>query len=178
MKIKLVRVFAFVMVLSFVLPFSFIYTSAEENADDFHREISILEAVGLYSRPAETDLYTPTTRGELAEVIGILLDIYPVIKQGKYYFVDVDKTHIANALAEYGYFTNIGRNFSSDKAVSVEEVAIALVKVLGYKDVVNANGGKDAAYMSYANRLGILSGIDMSKQELSKHDFIIMLYNT
>ncbi len=62
-----------------------------------------------------------------------------------------------------GYMqTDENGKFNPTSAITKNEALIALVKVLGYGAIVEANGGSEAVYLTQASKLGLLKGVNVA----------------
>ena len=126
---------------------------------------ALLQGLGIITETPEVFLSrTGLTRGEFAEISVRMSALQNDVESNeKVYFTDVDDEHpkaeAIYAAVNLGLMRGNGDyTFAPDKAVSYEELAKTLVKIIGYKWLAELNGGYVAGYLSTAQKVGLAAG--------------------
>ncbi len=98
-------------------------------------------------------------------------------------FADVATSHwaydVITRVTEIGYMIGTGENeFSPEEPVTVNQVNKVLVKILGYEQFANQNGGYPAGYNYIASTLKVLKGINnYGENPITRGELAKMIYN-
>lgn len=125
--------------------------------------IDYLELFEYENRRDET-----ITRADFAVYAGRILNVDEFSQNSATYFADIPLDHWAinsiNTLATMGYISvPQDNNFRPDDAISFEEAVKILVSMLGYDRYAQYNGGYPKGYMTTAQKLEMLDGIEDSR---------------
>ncbi|MBQ4110201.1 MAG: S-layer homology domain-containing protein [Clostridia bacterium] len=164
------------LMLCFTMLFSGVSLSFAEGSVNAEREIKILSALGIFSDAVPGE--NLVTRGEFATYLAEYL--YET-NEPKVQFADVGEdspyltaiTTVAAAGAMRGTSEYI---FAPDNHITVPEAVKAILHILGYDILAQAEGGYPAGYMTVANRVDLLSGIKESG-EINQNLMFKLLYN-
>ena len=137
---------------------------AEEPYSDIDcaEQCGLLSALGIFTQEELTAdfLCDNVTRGDYAKRLAVLLNVNNYESQ-QMYFYDTKDIPEADALASMGIFKAAPDGlFCPDRNISKNEVAITLVRALGYEQQVVAKGNNISAYLQVANRLKLLNGFN------------------
>ena len=150
----------FSLLLSFVVLFSTVYSSAEEGEGltGFERDLEIMTSLGFMECIDTGKVDSVVTRSEFAALIVELMGI-DAKANGKRWFIDVDeKTSnygAISAAAQYGFIHGSDGYFYPDRQVTYLEAATMLVNALGYKDYAFYQGAFATGYLKMAESSGI-----------------------
>ena len=87
------------------------------------------------------------------------------------YIKDYDGAKDMMYAVTMGYMqTDEEGNFNPKIGITKNDALISLVKVLGYDEVVKANGGTEAAYLNQASKLGLLKGVKIADDTKLSYD--------
>lgn len=91
---------------------------------------------------------------------------------------DANFESIATVLS-LGYMeTDIDGNFNPGKPLTKRDAVYALISILGYKRVVQSEGGSDAAYYNMAQKLKLFKGVEIGNDEkLTEEETAAILAN-
>lgn len=144
----------------------------------------LVETLGLLPEsalPAE-DGEDAVTRGEFAYAATKLLNIDASALGIENTFYDMESHTYASevaVLASRGVVEGCtGNVFVPDRAITLIEAIKILTRALGYSDIINANGGSQAAYYSQANDIGLLKNISFTgTAEVTYDKAVTLLFN-
>ncbi len=186
---KLKRILALLLSLIFIISVNVTGFAAEEEGPTFdpsmyYETISLLSTLGVI----DSNFYaegTPdvVTRGEFAQAAAKILNIAPLTSFVAD-FADVPSEHsyasYIYAMKNAGYMSGVSQDlFSPDTPVIFEQALSVLVKLVGYNDVALATGGYPTGYLSVANNVGVLEGLQpYMGTPLSKGLLLDLIKNT
>ena len=171
------KVTALLLILS-VLPF----TAFAEDGEVRHNEeaCSFLIALGLIDDTFEFQFGKEISRMEFARVVlkagGYSTDGYSF--KGVFDDVAEDNEYAADIemLYELGIVSGDGSSFAPARNVTATEAVIMLLRMAGYTEIVNANGGYPDGYLKIARSEGLLKNIP-SLDRFVGDDMVVMVYN-
>lgn len=155
--------------------------------DNGERVESFLNALGIMTKNAhgEFEADEPVTRAQLARILTVLNDNTTEGIQQNRIFEDVaeDAWYYDYVSLAYGYGYLSGYEdglFRPDKAVTMNEAAIALLRVAGYYNYSKvAFSNADTAFVQTAGKIGISKGVYLEKDEvITRGELAQMIYNT
>ena len=158
-------------------------TATEGTTSELTYEQKVLLGLDLITTNSygEIDLVGNVTRENFAGLIGKLIDVDPTYSADKTYYIDVEpnmwSTHTINKLAEMGVLTiPADRLFRPKDNITFNEAVKMFVCILGYGDVA-AQGGFPNGYLSIANQIDLLDGVDKSSKYLTNGALADLMYN-
>lgn len=177
------RCFSFFLLLAVVLStLNFRDFSAYAQNDETPlNKAKVLEKIGVFgSIDEETDFERKVTRGEFAVYLYNLLDLGETGDDIKTYFIDVDKTSSFFSAVSLLYKMDIiSRSdngcFYPDRVITYDEAYKMTVKLCGYENYADANGGYPFGYYKASVVYGIADKT-VSHGEISLADCAKILY--
>ena len=136
----------------------------------YEEEVRVLSALGIMGGYEDLSFRPDSliSRGEFASVVARLIYEDNPGKVGDAYFADVPKEHWAAGaiylLADMGYIKT-GTRFKPEEGETYYDAIRTLVKLLGYGDYADANGGYPKGYITTASALGLLDGIVITNED-------------
>lgn len=123
------------------------------------------------------------SRAEFAAMVVRLVDTSVYTIPETQIFSDVAKKHWAfeyvNTGYAIGYFSGYGDgSFAPDEEISYAEAVKAMVTMLGYRNVAEAQGGYPYGYIKVANSEKLLTGMSFSdKESITRGNVALLIYN-
>lgn len=154
----------------------------------YYREVAVLSALGIMEGKSETDFGADDflTRAEMSTIAVRFLGL-ETENQGsaESNYSDVDSTHwgkyyIDTATALDVVSGNGDGTFSPDEETTAEQALKMLVCSLGYEPKAEELGGYPKGYLTTANQLGLLKGVDFSDgydKPVERWKIAMMVYN-
>lgn len=124
------------------------------------------------------------TRAEMAAVICRILGETEGMSADGGTFTDVPAGHWASGYisqaASLGIVNGYGNgNFGPGDTVTYEQAVTMIVRALGYENEADSAGGYPDGYLSIAQSIGLLNGVNVQKgTPLARKDVAIIVYNS
>lgn len=171
------KVISLLLIIS-LLPFT---AYAEEEAVRHNEEAcKFLTALGLIDDTFEFQFGKEISRMEFARVVlkagGYSSEGYTY--KGVFQDVAEDNEYAADIemLYELGIVSGDGTSFAPARSVTATEAVIMLLRMAGYTEIVNANGGYPDGYLKVARSEGLLKNVP-SLDRFVGDDMVVMVYN-
>ncbi len=156
------------------------------NADRFLYEIEVLKNLGIAEDNFDESFKNKSnvSRAEFIALICRLLNFDDLqITGNEKYFSDVDKKH--RAYNEITYCVKLGLvagypdgRFMPDEDVTPAQAVRIIVAALGYDFQAKEKGGYPMGYLSLASELGLLKGINISSDSMTREEVAKLMYNS
>ncbi len=161
----------------------FAHTAAAASADgNDEYAYEVLKSLGFVDKIGYTEdtLGYEVTNAEMAYVLARFIGI-PDGKIKTTMFADVKPDSYAaaeiNALAKRGYIRGTGMKFYPEESADIIQ-AIRAITAIENLDAGLTYESSDANYLSVAAQNKIFDGLNLSKKEFTRKDFLRMIYNT
>lgn len=155
------------------------------SGEDFENEACLVTALQIMSNYSDNTFRGEMSvkRGELADIAVKMLGYKADYIESGIYFKDVptsDKNRNSIYMAAaLGIMLGTDEYiFEPDVPIKVNEAATVMVRVLGYGDYANQNGGYSSGHMKVAVQKDILSGLNDGAKTLTRGEAAKMIFNT
>lgn len=185
MKNKILALVISVMMIVTVFPMASFGADGSFEPSVYGKEVRFLQDIGVVDDIFDTSVNM--TRSEFAVLVLKALGYDSLVTAGTYdvVFDDVPANHSAFSYIMYAYKCGLfngtsSTTFNPDGEVSMNQAITVAVKMLGYEHHAAAMGGWPAGYVSMANKLNLLDGINIIPQREAAHRswIYILIYNT
>ncbi len=134
--------------------------------------------------PEEIDYTAPVTRMDFACMVYDMMKCINIEKaEDEVGFTDINYSDSRgkkiHSVSKYGYFKGISETeFGWNETVTVYQGLVVMIRVLGYENMVNLQGGEPMDYRNAAVKFGLIGEIGVDSKEMTYLDVIPLLYNT
>lgn len=185
MKHRIQRILASLLVVTLLTcpALAMSFPDVNENAE-YAEAVDYLSNLGIFSGDDKGN-FNPNnavTRAEMATIICRMLGETENLPSSMV-FTDVPVGHWANAYvgkaAELGIVSGYGNGiFGPSDTVTYEQAITMIIRFLGYESEAYAAGGYPKGYLTIAQELGVLNGINVKDgMPLDRGNVAIITYN-
>lgn len=176
---------AFAMIFGIVPVFELTAEAAVREGISFEEQTELLGILGVYEHiTADTPADTTVTRAQFAEVVANLSHYNGAESTDAQFYTDVAPEHEYYQYIQYVtknlVMNGIGNHlFSPDDSVSQIQALTVMLKLLGYADLAEMQGGYPTGYMLMAQRADIISGsVGTGSDPVTVTQLTELIYNT
>ncbi|MDD6483940.1 MAG: S-layer homology domain-containing protein [Clostridiales bacterium] len=159
----------------------FVMPAAAQDEDKFEAQKKLLSDLGILKIEI-TDPEAALSRGQFADMA--MRTYYKELPsyQKASTFNDVIPNYEYKDAVEAGYASNIIRGvednvFGVDMTLTPGSAITIMLRILNYEKWIEAAGDYNLHYLDTAREIGLISGIDLKKEELSFKEAVKLIYN-